>query len=57
VSERLEIGGLIVRSAILPTPIEDTEPCEREGPHGGLMGFPLVALLLGIDLRPERMPD
>jgi hypothetical protein len=57
VSERLEIGGLIVRRAILPTPREDTEPFDREGPHGGLMGFPLVAVLWGIDLRPERMPE
>jgi hypothetical protein len=55
--ERLEIGRLIVRGSLLPTPIENTNPFERQGPHGGLMGFPLVALLLVRDLRPERMPD
>ena len=55
--QRLEIDGLIVRRALLPTPIEDTDPFERQGPHGGLMGFALVALLLVIDLRPEGMPD
>ena len=54
---RLERGGLIVRRALLPTPREDTEPCARAGPHGGLRGFPLVALLLVIDLRPASMPD
>jgi hypothetical protein len=52
----LEIDGLIVRRALLPAPIEDAEPFERQGPYGGLMGFALVALLLGVNLRPERMP-
>ena len=52
--ERLEIGRLIVRGSLLPTPIEDTNPFERQGPHGGLMGFPLVALLLVIDPVPRR---
>ena len=55
--ERLERGRLIVRGALLPTPRENTNPCERQGPHGGLMGFPLVALLLVIDPCPEGMPD
>src|SRR6266849_5321511 len=51
----MERGGLIVRGAILPTPREDAEPCERQGPHGGLMGLPLVTLLLVINPRPEGM--
>ena len=55
--ERLERGRRIVGGAILPTPREHTDPWERPGPHGGLMGLPLVALLLGIHPRPEGMPD
>ena len=55
--ERKEIGRLIVWRALLPTPIENTNPFERESPYSGLMGFPLVALLLVIDPRPEGMPD
>jgi hypothetical protein len=55
--ECLEIGRLIVRGALLPTPIQDADPFEGERPHGGLMGFPLLALLLVIDLCPEGMPD
>src|SRR5215471_6477762 len=54
--ERLERGRRIVRGSLLPTPIEKTHPFERQGPHGGLMGFPLVALLLGIEPCPEGMP-
>lgn len=55
--KRLEIDGLIVRGALLPAPIEDADPCERQGPYGGLMGLALVALLLVVNLRPEGMPD
>src|SRR5262249_7891878 len=55
--KRLEIGGLIVRHALLPASIEHADPCERQGPHSGLMGLALVALLLVVHLRPERMPD
>ena len=55
--ERLERGRRIVRGSLLPTSIEATNPFERQGPHGGLMGFPLVTLLLIIDLCPEGMPD
>jgi hypothetical protein len=55
--ERLEIGRLIVREALLPTAIEDTDPCEGQGSHRHLVRFALVALLLVIDLCPEGMPD
>src|SRR5215831_14224851 len=55
--QRLEIDGLIVRCALLPAPIEDADPFERQCPDGGLMGFALIPLLLVIHLRPERMPD
>jgi hypothetical protein len=54
--ERLERGRLSVGGSLLPTPREQTNPCERQGPHGGLRGFPRVALLLGIDPCPEGMP-
>src|SRR5262245_1386310 len=55
--ERLEIDGLIRRGTILPTPQEETNPLARQRTHGGLGCFPLVTLLLGIDLRPAGMPD
>ena len=55
--ERLEIGRLIVREALLPTAIEDTDPFESQGSHSRLVRFALVALLLVIDLCPEGMPD
>src|SRR5437016_10142332 len=55
--QRLEIDGLIVRRALLPAPIQDADPFECQCPYCGLMGFALVALLLVVQLRPERMPD
>ena len=55
--ERKEIGRLIVWRSLLPTPIENTNPFERESPYSGLMGFPLVALLLVIHPCPKGMPD
>ena len=55
--ERLEIGRLVVREALLPTAIEDTDPLEGQGSHSRLVRFALVALLLVIDLCPEGMPD
>jgi hypothetical protein len=54
--ERLEIDGFIIGGALLPTPIEDADPCEGQGAHGGLVRLALVALLLIIDLCPEGMP-
>ncbi len=54
--ECLEIGGLIVRGTILPTPKEHADPLERQRAYGGLVGLALVALLLVIDLCPEGMP-
>ena len=57
VVERLARGRCVVRRAILPTPREDADPCECQGAHGGLVGFALVALLLGEDACPEGMPD
>jgi hypothetical protein len=55
--ECLEIGRLIVRRALLPTSIQDTDPLERQGTHSGLMRVALVTLLLIIDLGPEGMPN
>jgi hypothetical protein len=55
--ECLEIGRLIVREALLPTAIEDTDPFEGQGADSRLVRFALVALLLVIDVCPERMPD
>ena len=55
--ECLEIGRLIVRRALLPTPIQDTDPLERQGTHSGLMRVALVTLLLIIDLGPEGMSN
>ena len=55
--ERLERGRLLVRGALVPTPREQTHPCARQGPHGGLRGFPRVALRLGRDPGPAGMPE
>ena len=53
--ERLERHGCIVWRAILPTPREDADPCERQGAHGRLVRLALSALWLGVDLGPEGM--
>jgi len=55
--ERLERGRRIVREALLPTAREDTDPCEGQGAPSRLVRFALVALLLGIDVGPEGMPE
>jgi hypothetical protein len=55
--QRLERDGRIVRRALLPAPREDADPWACQGPHGGLMGLALVALLLGVHLCPEGMSD
>ena len=55
--QRLERDGRLVRRALLPAPREDADPCERQGPHGGLMGLALVALRLGVHRRPAGRPD
>jgi hypothetical protein len=55
--ECLERGRLIVRAALLPTAIEDTDPFKGQGSHSSLVRFALIALLLVIDLCPEGMPD
>ena len=52
-----EIDGFIVWRSILPAPKEDAEPFKRERPHGGLMGLPLMALLLVVGACPEGMPS
>jgi hypothetical protein len=44
--ERLEIGGRIVWGTLVPTPIEDPDPLERQGPYSRLMGFACIPLLL-----------
>ena len=54
--ERLKIHGFIVWRARLPTPIEDAHPCAGQGAHGCLVRLALVALRLGVALRPEGMP-
>ena len=55
--ECLEIDRLIIGDLVLPTPIEDADPFERQGPYGRLMGFARITLLLVIALGPEGMPD
>jgi hypothetical protein len=55
--ERIEIDGLIVWGAILPTPKEHAEPLERQGAYGCLVCFALIAWLLVIDPGPEGMAD
>jgi hypothetical protein len=55
--ECLEIDRLLIRGAVLLTAIEDTEPCERQGPDGRLLGFALGALLLVGALSPAGMPE
>ena len=55
--ERLERGRRIVREALLPTAIENTDPFEGQGAYSRLVRFALVAWLLVIDLGPEGMPD
>jgi hypothetical protein len=57
VVERLERDRLLIGGAVLPTPREEAEPCERQGPYGRLMGVALVTLLWVIELCPEGMPD
>ena len=54
--ERLEIHGVIIRCAFLPTPREDADPCECQGSHGRLVRLAVVTLLRIIDLCPEGMP-
>jgi hypothetical protein len=53
----IEIDGFIVEGSTLSTLTEDTDPFEREGPHGGLMRFAFVGLLLVIASRPEGVAD
>jgi hypothetical protein len=45
------------RTACAPASTEKGwDPCERQGPYGGLMGLALIALLPVVRLRPEGMP-
>ena len=55
--ERLEIDRCIIRRALLPTPLEEAKPFEGQGAHGRLVRLALIALLLGVDLRLEGMPE
>ena len=41
----------------MPTALEDADRFEGQGAHRRLVRFPLVALLLVIDLCPKGMPD
>ena len=54
---RLQIDGCIVRGALLPTPREEAEPCERSRPDGGLVRLALVTVLLRGGLGPEGVAD
>ena len=56
-AEGIEIAFFAIGRAGLPAAEQDADPFEGERPHGGLMGFPLLALLLVIDLGPKGMPD
>jgi len=47
----------MIRGTLLPTPKEQTEPLARQRAHGALVCFARLALLLGIDRRPEGMPE
>ena len=55
--ECLERNRLLIGDVVLPTPLAEAEPCERQGPYGRLLGFALVTLRLVIELCPEGMPD
>jgi hypothetical protein len=55
--ERLEIGRRIGRGALLPTAVENAEPCAGQGAHRRLVCLALVALLLVLDVCPEGMPN
>src|SRR5262249_22956535 len=57
VVERIEIDGLIIQGTILPTPREETDPLKCQSAHGCLVHFPLIALLLVRNPRPEGRPD
>jgi hypothetical protein len=52
----LERGRRLVRGALWPTPRQAAAPCAGARPHGGLLGFPLLALLRVIALGPAGMP-
>ena len=52
--ERLEIGRLIVREALVPTALEDTEPLKGQGAPRRLVRFPLVAFAAGNRRGPRR---
>ena len=53
----MEIDRFIIGRVMLPTPKDDTDPFARECPDGGLRGGALVALLLGVGMGPEGMPN
>jgi hypothetical protein len=55
--ERIEINGLMVRGAILPTPQEHAEPRERQGAYGRLVCCALLAWRWVIDPCPEGMAE
>jgi hypothetical protein len=54
--ERLEIDGCILWGALLPTPLEEADPCAGQGSHGRLGCLALIALRRIIDRCPAGMP-
>lgn len=52
----IERERCIVERAMLPSPQEHTNPCERQRPNGGLMRGTLLAVLLVVGAGPEGMP-
>jgi hypothetical protein len=54
--ECLEIDRCIRRRTLLPTPLENPDPCACQGADSGLMRVAFVPLLLRVALSPEGMP-
>src|SRR5262245_61189415 len=54
--QRLGRDGLIVQRAFLPAPREEAAPFACEGPHGGLLGLAVVAVLLVVHRCPAGLP-
>src|SRR5260370_33883698 len=56
-AQRVEVSGLVVRSAGLPAPVQDPDPLERQCPDGSLMRTALRSLLPVVSAGPERFVD
>ena len=53
----MEIGGLIVRGSILPTPIEDAEPFESKRTQDGMVFFARAFLASIVGFGPIAIDD